>query len=960
MKPNDIATLEQDLRAEVRGEVAFDDATRGIYATDASIYQIQPVAVVTPLDEADVRAAVTVARRHGIPVIPRGGGTGLAGQAVGTALILDCSRHMNRILEVNVEEGWARVEPGVVRDELNAALAPHALHFAPDPATTNRACIGGMIGNNSSGVRSIVYGKTIDHVLETRVLLSDGEIMSFVSCDSAEVDRIAEGDDRTAEIYGGVKAIIDANRNEIDKRFPKIMRRVGGYNLDAFTGGDRWNLSNLIVGSEGTLATLLDAKIKLAPLPKHMVLAIAHFDELLDAIRAVASIVAHEPAAVEILDGKVVARARESLTTGAQADFFEGAPKGVLLVLFFGESVEEAEAKTRGLADELTKGRAYACPVVVDPATQTRVWEVRKHGLGLMLRMKGDRKPIPFIEDAAIPVEHLADYIDQVLQICRRNDTDVAMYAHASVGLIHVRPIIDLKVQDGIDRMKAIQEGAFELVQRYGGSWSGEHGDGLIRSPFNERFFGAQIYSAFREIKTLFDPAGLMNPGKIVNAGPVDANLRYGVGYSAAEVKTLFHFRADGGFGPAIEMCNGVGACRKTLTGKMCPSYIATRDERHSTRGRANALRLAISGQLDTDGLTSPALHDVLDFCLSCKSCKSECPSNIDVARLKSEFLRIYRERHGSTRRDRLIADAPAMASRIAGPMAPLANAFFGSPLYRKLVAPALGFTEARRPPAYAREPFPTWFAEDRRKGRAGGTDRRVVLFDDTYMSFHEPGVGRSAVELLESCGYDVTLARAGCCQRPRISHGFLREAKRDGERTLRNLDRYIQDGLPVVVCEPGCASALVDDLPDLIDDTALGERISTNVMMIDDFLATELAAGRLDVTFSSPATKILIHGHCHQQSLFGTSSMKNVLARVPGLEVDVIDSGCCGMAGSFGYEREHYDLSMKVGEDRLFPALRGLGSETTVVACGFSCRHQIADATGRRAVHWVETLRGD
>ncbi len=970
MRAHDHRSFERALRDRIRGEVAFDDLTRGLYATDASIYQIHPVAVVTPIDEADARAAIELAGRHGVSITPRGGGTGLAGQAVGASLVLDFSKHMNRVLEVNVDQRWVRVQAGLVRDELNAMLAPHGLHFAPDPATTNRANVGGMIANNSSGMRSIIFGKTIDHVLETRVLLSDGEEMAFAECDPERYRAHASGAGREAEIYRGVRGVIDRNREEIEKRFPKVMRRVSGYNLDAFVSTDRWNISKLIVGSEGTLATLLEAKLNLEPLPACTALALAHFDDLLEAIRSVPQILEHGPSAVEILDRTVVSRAKSSLTTATRSGFFEGAPEAVLIVEFFGETSEAVEAEARRLASRLRDHRGCtACPLILDPAEQKRVWEVRKHGLGLMLKMRGDRKPIPFIEDAAVPVAVLADYIADVLDVCRRHGTDVAMYAHASVGLIHVRPIIDLKRRDGIDTMKAIQEAAFELVRRYGGAWAGEHGDGLVRSPFVERFFGPQLYGAFREIKRLFDPAGFMNPGKIVDAGPVDANLRYGVGYRVHETPTLFHFREDGGFAAAVEMCNGVGACRKTLVGTMCPSYIATRDEIHSTRGRANALRLAMSGQLGSAGLASRELKDVLDLCLSCKACKSECPSNVDVARLKSEVLRIHHERHGASIRERLIAAAPETASRLAGPLAPVANFVLRSGLFRRTVGAALGFDRRRRLPAYARVPFPVWFRTRSRTRPSGSVpraeagrrdDRRVVLFDDTYMNYHEPGVGRAAVALLESCGYEVTLARAGCCQRPRLSHGFLREAMRDGERTLRNLDRYAAEGLPILVCEPGCASALVDDLPDLIDDRDLGDRIRASVMMIDQFLARELDAGRLSGTFSSPMSKLVIHGHCHQKSLFDTEAMKRVLSRLSDLEVRDLDAGCCGMAGSFGYEREHYDLSMKVGEDRFFPALRKLDPGTVVVACGFSCRHQIAEATGLRAIHWVETLRGD
>jgi Fe-S oxidoreductase len=509
--------------------------------------------------------------------------------------------------------------------------------------------------------------------------------------------------------------------------------------------------------------------------------------------------------------------------------------------------------------------------------------------------------------------------------------------------------------------MKRIAEEAFRMVVGYRGSWSSEHGDGLVRSPFNERFFGPQIYRAFSEVKRLFDPGNLMNPGKIVDAGPIDENLRFGTAYRVLPLATEYRYREDGSFAAAVEMCTGVGQCRKTLGGTMCPSYIATRDEEHSTRGRANALRLAMSGQLadrGAEGLASRRLYEVLELCLGCKGCKAECPSNVDLAKLKSEFLQGYYDRRGTSRRDRLIAGSADLARRLAGPFAPLVNATQRTGLFRRFLESLAGVHRQRTLPDYAREPFPAWFAKH--PGPSNG--RKVVLFADTYLSYHEPGVGRAAVELLRSCGYQVVLAEAGCCQRPRISHGFLRRARRDGERTLRNLDRYLGEGLPVVVCEPGCASALTDDLPDLVDDAELGRRVARGVTMIDVFLDRELEAGHLDVAFEAAVGegKVLIHGHCHQKALWGTAAMKRVLRRVEGLEVAEVDSGCCGMAGSFGYEREHYELSRTIGEDRLFPALRDLGGDTPVVACGFSCRHQIEHfIPGRRPLHWVEVLRG-
>ncbi|MCG3197005.1 MAG: hypothetical protein GHCLOJNM_01487 [bacterium] len=953
-----LGSFERDLRARVRGEIAFDEVTRGIYSTDASIYQIQPVGVVCPLDEEDVRAAIRTANEHEVPILPRGAGTSLAGQTVGAALVLDFSRHLNKVLEVNVEERWARVQPGVVRDELNAILAKDRLHFAPDPATADRANFGGMIANNSSGTRSIIYGKTVDHVLELRILLADGSEMSFSALSPDEYTRQAHEPTRAGEIHRRVREVVDSNREEIEARYPKVMRRVMGYNLDEFTKTERWNLSKLVVGSEGTLATILEAKVNLEPLPNATSVVVVHFEELLAAIRAVESIVAHGPSMVEILDKTVLDMARENLSIAPLCDFVEGHPAAVLFVEFYGDTQEQANSRTEKLiADLAARGVGYTYPVRNDPAGKGRIMTVRKNGLGLMLGIKGDRKPIPFIEDSAIPLPHLAEYIDRVLKFCAGLDVPVAMYAHASVGLIHVRPILDLRTRQDIEFMKTISRRAFEMVKEYGGAFCGEHGDGMNRSPYMEEFYGPRIYAAFKEIKHLFDPKGLMNPGKIIDAGPMDRNLRYGTEYRLEPFPTVYKYREDASFSASVEMCTGVGACRNRLAGTMCPSYRATGDEEHSTRGRANALRLAMTGQLGEAGMTSGRLHETLDLCLSCKGCKSECPSNVDMAKLKSEFLQHYHDHHGLSMRERMVAASADMAPISSGLLAPFVNWLQETSLFKGMLESWIGFDSRRTLPRYSARPFHKSFRSSHHG--SGNGKRRVVLFDDTYLNYFEPNIGRAAVELLESCGYEVLLARAGCCQRPRISHGLLREAKHEGTNTLRALDVHLCAGVPVVVCEPSCASALVDDLPDLIEDEDLAARARNGIKMIDVFLAEELAHGNIRTKFNSPARKILIHGHCHQKALFGTTAMKSLLARVDGLSVTEVDSGCCGMAGSFGYEKEHHDLSLKIGEDRLFPAVRKTDSETTVVACGFSCRHQLADATGIRAVHWVETVRG-
>ncbi len=953
----------QDLIMNLSGEVLDDPVSLGLYATDASVYQIMPVAVALVRDEADVETALRVAADHGIAVLPRGGGTSLAGQTVGHALVLDFSKHMNQVLELDVENRRVRVQPGLVRDTLNAFLQPHGLHFAPDPATSSRANVGGMVGNNSSGTKSILYGKTVDHILAATVLLADGTRLRLEALSPEAYEKKCAREDREGEIYRRFRQILHESREEVEARFPKVMRRVGGYNLDEFIHTDTWNLAKLICGSEGTLATLVELELNLEPLPAYQAVAAVHFSEVAEAIRAVGPILAFQPAAVEILDNTVLRLARQNLMTQRHCRFLEGDPAAILVVEFYSDQAEEGMLRAGRMAEDLReRGLGYAYPAFAGhEAGYEDVWIIRKKGLGLMLGLKGDKKPLPFIEDAGIPVEVLPEYIAEVLDVCRKHETDAAMYAHASVGVIHVRPILDLRQVQDIGRFKAIAEDTFRLVRKYGGSWSGEHGDGLVRSPFNERFFGKKLYAAFREIKHLFDPEGRMNPGKIVDAPAMDQNLRYGKQYHDRAVPAWFHYREEGGFGPAVHMCTGVGECRKLSGGTMCPSFRATRDEAHSTRGRANALRLAMSGQLGPEGLHDKGLHEVLDLCLSCKACKSECPSNVDMARLKSEVWQLRWSKEGPGLRDRLIRDAATMARRLSGPFAPWANRMQGSRAFRTLLERVAGLDKDRVLPAYAPEPFSAWF-NGQTFSPAAKPRGKVALFADTYLNYHEPQIGRAAVRLLTRLGYTVQLADVGCCQRPRISHGFLQRAREGGTRTAGALEPFLREEVPVLVCEPSCASALADDLPDLLVDPDLGERLKGGVHLIDTWLAGQLADGHLSPEAWSKATEVssgkstLVHGHCHQKALYGTAGMKTLL-QASGSIPEEIPSGCCGMAGSFGYEKEHSELSEKIGEEVLFPAIRSAPENTEVVACGFSCRHQIAHFTGRKAVHWLEAV---
>ncbi|MBK9929760.1 MAG: FAD-binding protein [Saprospiraceae bacterium] len=944
------------LQSKIKGEILTDDYSLGMYSTDASFYQLMPLAIVLPMDEADVKAAVKFANDNHLKILPRGGGTSLAGQTVGEALIIDFSKYMNKIIEFNERERWVKVQPGLVRDVLNEEMAHYGLHYAPDPATSSRANVGGMVGNNSSGTKSILYGKTVDHILEAKVLLADGTEMILNEKTEAEYDHIANQPSREGEIYKKFREAIHLHADEIKARFPKVMRRVGGYNLDEFVYTDRWNLAKLITGSEGTLAISLELKINLEPLPKFKSVVVVHFAELLEAIKAVEPMLPYRPSAVEILDRTVLHLSAENLTTKHLCHFIEGDPAAILIVEFYGDTQQSVIERPQEMIEELKRlGWGYAYPLFPGGKSYNDVWELRKKGFGLMLGLKGDKKALSFIEDAAVPIPVLPEYIDQVLKICAKHHTEVAMYAHASVGVIHVQPLLDLRDEQDIINLKNITDETFDLVVKYGGSWSGEHGDGLVRSAYNERFFGTTIYNVFREIKTWFDPQNIMNPGKIVDTQAIEQNLRYGTKYKDTAVKTAFHYRSENSFSESVHMCTGVGECRKILGGTMCPSFKATREEEHSTRGRANALRLAMSNQLDHAGLSSKRLHEVMDLCISCKACKSECPSNVDMAKMKSDVAQLYYDEHGISFRDRLIRDSSRMASRMSGSLAGIINLVQRTSLFKMLLEKMVGFDRRKNLPEYAHQPFYKWF--EKKANHFRSVDKKVVLFADTYLNFHEPNIGISALELLNSCGYEVILANVGCCQRPKISHGFLRDAKKEGMKTVDGLRKYLDQGLSIVVCEPSCASALNDDLPDLIDDEALALQLKNQVMMIDVFITKAIEAGHIEKSFESIAGNLLIHGHCHQKALYGTSSMKTVLENGK-FSCSEIPSGCCGMAGSFGYEKEHFEVSQKIGEEILIPAVKSMKEGTTLVANGFSCRHQIEHFTGVKAKHWVEVIK--
>ena len=964
--------LERLLSDTLAGEVRFDLYSKALYSTDASLYQIQPIGVVIPKDKQDIIATVQIAAEHKVPILPRGGGTSLAGQSVGEAIVLDMSKYMNQLLEVNVAERWARVQPGIVLDELNHKLKPHGLMYAPDVATSSRANVGGTIGNNSAGSHSLIYGKTIDHVISLDLILSNADPITASPISRKTLETKKQGNTLEANIYRELCRICADNAAEIRKRYPRILRRVAGYNLDEFVtdagskevtpyrrdGCDAnhpFSLTKILVGSEGTLATTAEAIVNLVPIPKLTALCVVHFESLVTSMEAMQPILECNPTAVELIDKTILDMARGSLEFSRLTTFIQGEPAALLAVEFYGETQAELESQLDTLEKTLkSAGFGYAYVRCLTAEEKARVWETRKAGLGLLMGMKGDAKPVGFVEDAAVPIENLPEYVRRFDEIVTAHDTTAAYYAHASVGLLHNRPIVNLKSETDIQKMHDIAREVRDLLMELDGAMSGEHGDGLVRSEWIESMFGSQIYQALTEVKKAFDPEGIMNPGKIVDAPPMTENLRFGSDYSTVKVDTYFDFSSQDGFGGAIEMCNGVGACRKTLTGTMCPSFIGTREEEHSTRGRANALRSIISGALPHTELTNERLQEVLDLCLGCKACKAECPSNVDMAKIKYEVLAHYHKANGLPLHRRLFGEIGALAP-FGSMFSPLSNWATNNTLSKWIAEKLIGVDRRRDMPTFVRPTYEQWF----RKRRSRRTsDKKVVLFPDTFMNYSEPAIGKAAVEVLEACGFEVILPEKRCCGRPLISEGMLDRAIENANYNIHALRAYADEGIPIIGCEPSCTSALTDDYVELIG-TPDAKRLAEATCSFEEFFGQLTENGELPMEFSTAPRDILLHGHCHQRALVGIQPTVNMLNLPTAHDVTVIDSSCCGMAGAFGYEKVHYDLSMKIGELRLFGAVREKPPGSfTLSAAGFSCRHQLEHATGVQPKHPVEVLR--
>ena len=934
------SALAARLRKEVDGEVLFDAASRGRYSTDASIYQVEPIGVVVPRTPEAARNAMAIAAEQGVPILPRGAGSSQCGQAVGLALVIDHTKYLHQLIALDVENKTVLVQPGMVLDTLNAKLRAHDLWFPVDVSTSAQATIGGMAGNNSCGSRSIAYGNMVHNVLAIDAVTSEGKRWHFGSMENPS------GAPGYVEFVSRLKNLYEREKDEIEARFPKVLRKVAGYNLDHL-GPPHANAAHLLVGSEGTLAFFEQLQLKLSPLPAARVLGVVHFPKFYTAMNLTQHIVKLGPSAVELVDRTMIGLARDIAVFRKTVDaFIKGDPDAILLVEFSGEDAAAQKAKLKELVQLMADLDLPGSVVeITDAQQQKALWEVRKAGLNIMMSMKGDGKPVSFIEDCAVPLEHLAEYTDRLTRVFEKHGTRGTWYAHASVGTLHVRPVLDMR-RDGAEKMRAIAEEACAMVKEYKGAYSGEHGDGLVRSEWIEPFFGPRLTAALGEIKSWLDPKGLMNPGKIVAPSKMDDQslFRYKPGYATKPPTPALDWSEWGGFDKAVEMCNNNGHCRKFDAGTMCPSYRATQDEMHLTRGRANTLRLALSGQLGADA--DAQVKEALDLCVSCKGCKRECPTGVDMARMKIEFLAHYRKSHAPTLRERAIAWLPRYAPH-ASAVAPFAN------LATHLFSGLAGFTSRRPLPAWQRNTF-----IDRPWPKSG--EREVVLLVDTFNRYFEPENARAAIRVLQAAGYRVHAAqprnggRPLCCGRTFLATGLVEEARKEAGRMLDALAPWLEHDLPVIGLEPSCLYTLRDEYSVLLPGS---EALAKHAVLFEEFIAAELDAGRLSLKLKPIGKQALLHGHCHQKAFGAMGAVERALRLVPELNVATIESSCCGMAGSFGYEAEHYEVSMKMGEASLLPAVRAASSETLIVADGTSCRHQIEHGANRQAIHVARVL---
>lgn len=959
------------LISELEGAFYTDNTHKTIYANDASPYQEHPIAVAVPKTEKDIESLISFANQNNIPVIPRAAGTSLAGQVVGKGIIVDISKHFTKIIELNKEEKWVRIQPGVVLDELNKYLSDFGLFFGPETSTSNRCMLGGMLGNNSCGSHLPIYGSTRDHVLEVKAFLSDGSKVVFKDVNKKEFEEKCKQTNLEGKIYQNIREILfnPENVKKIREEYPDpdIQRRNTGYALDILLNTEifsnskqAFNFSKLIAGSEGTLAFVTEIKLNLVPVPpKHKVVMAAHFKSIHESLLANVITAKFKPRAVELIDKTILDITKNNASQKKNRFFIEGDPAALLVIEFARDTREEIDQITNELEKAFKKENlGYHFPLIYG-SDINRIWDLRKAGLGVLSNIPGDAKPIGFIEDTAVKITDLPDYIEEFNKILKEHNLDCVYYAHAGSGELHLRPVLNLKKAEDVELYHTVALKTAKLVKKYRGSLSGEHGDGRLRGEFIPLMLGEHNYQILKDLKNTWDPNHIFNPNKIVDTPKMNTHLRYKPGQKTPEIETLFDFSSTLGYVRAAENCNGSGDCRKShvIGGTMCPSYQATRNEKNTTRARANMLRDVLNK--DANPFENSDLYQILDLCLSCKACKSECPSSVDMTKLKAEFLQHYYDKKGLPLRSKLIANISKLNSLLSL-VTPVSNFFMANKFFSKIMMKSIGFATERQMPLLSKTSLLKFYKS--KSFRNENPIKKIYLFADEFTNYNDADIGIKAILLLEKLGYKVIIPKHKDSGRTYLSKGLVRKAKQIAKENIHLLKDYITDETPLIGIEPSTILTFRDEYLDFFAPgdkyRVEAEKIAKNTFMIDEFLAAEMKAGNIkkDV-FTEKSQKIKLHGHCYQKSLASTEPTKFILSYPENYEIEEIPSGCCGMAGAFGYEKEHYELSMKVGEMVLFPAVRAAAEETLIAAPGTSCRHQIKDGTSRTAMHPVEIL---
>lgn len=935
------------------------------YSSDASVYQERPVAVAIPRSKSDLIGLISFARQHTITLIPRTAGTSLAGQVVGKGIVVDVSRYFTKIVELNTEEMWVKVQPGVIRDDLNTFLKPYGVMFGPETSTANRAMVGGMIGNNSSGLHSIVWGDTRQNLISANVILDDGSEVVFESLEPTALFQKLAQQDREGEIYRRVNTLVTDPQNlqAIEEGFPNknITRRNTGYALDVLADtAHSFNLCHILAGSEGTLGIVTEAKLKLRPLPpKEIGLLCVHFSDMVECMHGNVVALSHQPEASELVDKYILDFTRGHPTYQYNRFFIEGDPEALLIVEFRADTLADITKKASELtADLRSRSLGYAYPLVTGARETNMVWDVRKAGLGLIRNLPGDSQPVNLIEDCAVDPVDLPDYVADVQRLLANEEVHASYYAHAGAGELHIEPFINLKTADGKYQFRNILERTTDLVLKYNGSLSGEHGDGRLRGEFIGKVLGEKVYKLLQEIKDIFDPRGVFNAGKIVDTPPMDTSLRYDTVTDAKAIKSYFDFTKDESILRLAEKCSGSGDCRKTeiTGGTMCPSFMATRNEKDTTRARANVLRQFLTNSTKQNRFDHEEIKEVMDLCLSCKGCKTECPSSVDVAKMKAEFLQHYYDANGAPFRAKLIANF-TKSQRLGALVAPLYNFFSQTPLFANLIKKVVGFAPERSLPRVHGTTLRAWFRKYKQEGLL---DKQVHLFCDEFTDYNDTEIGITTVKLLNTLGYEVLMPEHVESGRTYLSKGFVKEAQKLANRNVRSLRHYITADAPLIGIEPSAIITFRDEYLTLVDSELRvdAQHLAQHTYMVDEFIAGEIDKGRIvKEQFTQDEKKIKLHGHCYQKAFHLEGYTERMLAFPMNYSVEVIPSGCCGMAGAFGYEKEHYDVSMKVAELVLLPTVRDTGVKTLIAAPGTSCRHQIKDGVGRTSFHPVEIL---